>query len=162
MELGLKDIAFHVQKHKTPCAVVITSLLVRDKPLGVPASVRLVYWPCLLSNRWLIINKLRLDDTICSAVQSSKSWVTQRTIHDRWLVVHVTFGWSVYDVVNELLPDYKSQLSKLHTVVQLWKILRKFISRETDYSRCNYGSPVPFMGHIWRLGDSFWTALYLA
>ena len=39
MEHGLKDIAFYVQKHITPCTVVITSLLVRDKPLGTPASV---------------------------------------------------------------------------------------------------------------------------
>ena len=36
---GLKD----VQKHITPWAVVITSLLVRDKPIGVPASVKRVY-----------------------------------------------------------------------------------------------------------------------
>ena len=43
MEHGLKDIALYVQKH-TPCTVVITSLLVRDKPLEVPASVKRVYW----------------------------------------------------------------------------------------------------------------------
>ena len=43
MEHGLKDIAFYVQKHITPCTVVITSLLVRDKPLGVPASMKRVY-----------------------------------------------------------------------------------------------------------------------
>ena len=36
---GLKD----VQKHITPWAVVITSLLVRDKPIGAPASVKRVY-----------------------------------------------------------------------------------------------------------------------
>ena len=44
MEHGLKDIAFCVQKHVTHCTVVITSLLVRDKPLGAPASVKQVYW----------------------------------------------------------------------------------------------------------------------
>ena len=43
MEHGLKDIAFYVQKHITACTVVITSLLVRDKPLGAPASVKWVY-----------------------------------------------------------------------------------------------------------------------
>ena len=43
MEHGLKDIAFYFQKHITPCTVVITSLLVRDKPLGSPASVKQVY-----------------------------------------------------------------------------------------------------------------------
>ena len=44
MEHGLKDIVFYVQKHITPCTVVITSLLVRDKPPGSPASVKRVYW----------------------------------------------------------------------------------------------------------------------
>ena len=44
MEHGFKDIAFYVQKHITPCTIVITSLLVRDKPLGSPASVKGVYW----------------------------------------------------------------------------------------------------------------------
>ena len=43
MEHGLKDIAFYVQKHITPCTVVITSLLVHDKPLGAPTSVKRVY-----------------------------------------------------------------------------------------------------------------------
>ena len=41
MEHGLKDIVFYVQKHITPCTVVITSLLVHDKPLEAPASVKL-------------------------------------------------------------------------------------------------------------------------
>ena len=43
MEHGLKYSTFYVQKHITPCTVVITSLLVRDKPLGVPACVNRVY-----------------------------------------------------------------------------------------------------------------------
>ena len=34
--------AFYIQKHITPCTVVITSLLVRDKPLGASASVKRV------------------------------------------------------------------------------------------------------------------------
>ena len=40
MEHGLKYIAFYVLKHITHCTVVITSLLVRDKPLEAPASVK--------------------------------------------------------------------------------------------------------------------------
>ena len=35
---------FFVQKYITPCTVVITSVLVREKPLGSPASVKRVYW----------------------------------------------------------------------------------------------------------------------
>ena len=42
MKHGLKYIAFYVQKHITPCSVVITSLLVCNKPLEAPASVKLV------------------------------------------------------------------------------------------------------------------------
>ena len=44
MKHGLKDIAFYVQKHITHYIVVVTSPLVRDKPLGVPASVKHVYY----------------------------------------------------------------------------------------------------------------------
>ena len=43
MEHRLKNIALYVQKHITHCTVVKTSLLVRNKPLGVPASVKRVY-----------------------------------------------------------------------------------------------------------------------
>ena len=42
--MDLKILRFYVQKHITPCTIVITSLLVRDKPLGSPASVKGVYW----------------------------------------------------------------------------------------------------------------------
>ena len=49
--------------------------------------------------------------------------------------------------------------TKLHTVVRLWKICRKFISRKTDHSRCKYGLPFPFMGRIWWPGDRLQTAL---
>ena len=43
----------------------------------------------------------------------------------------------------------------------MWKakIFRKSVSRKTDYPVCNYGSPVTFMGRIWRPGDRLWTAL---
>ena len=44
MEHGSKDIAFYVQKHTAHWTVVITSLLVRDRPLGAPAYVKRVYW----------------------------------------------------------------------------------------------------------------------
>ena len=44
MEHGLKDIAFYGQKHITPCTIVITSRLVRGKPIEAPVSVKQVYW----------------------------------------------------------------------------------------------------------------------
>ena len=43
MEHGLKDIAFYVKKHITTRAVCYSFPVVRDKPLGAPAFVRLVY-----------------------------------------------------------------------------------------------------------------------
>ena len=49
--------------------------------------------------------------------------------------------------------------SKPHMVVNLRKIRRKFSNHKTDYSVCKYGSPVQFMGPIWRLGDRLCTAL---
>ena len=44
MEHGLKHIAPYVQQHITPCTVVITSLLVREKPLEAPASADVIKW----------------------------------------------------------------------------------------------------------------------
>ena len=47
MEHGFKDVAFYIQKHIALLAVCYNFPLVRDKPLGVSAFVRLVY--CLTS-----------------------------------------------------------------------------------------------------------------
>ena len=43
MEHGLKYITFYVQKHIAPLAVCYNLPLVCDKPLEVPAFVKLVY-----------------------------------------------------------------------------------------------------------------------
>ena len=43
MEHGFKDIAYYVHKRIVPLAVCYNSPLVRDKPPGAPAFVRLVY-----------------------------------------------------------------------------------------------------------------------
>ena len=40
----IKIYCVYVPKQITPCTVVITPLLVRDKPLEAPASVKRVYW----------------------------------------------------------------------------------------------------------------------
>ena len=50
MKHGLKYIAFYVQKHITPWTVVITSLLVRDKPQEAPANVKRVFLIWHISN----------------------------------------------------------------------------------------------------------------
>ena len=52
---GLKDIAFYVQNHITPCAVVITSVLVHDKPRGAPESMKRVY--CIRSFLWQVMTQ---------------------------------------------------------------------------------------------------------
>ena len=43
MELGIKDITFYVQNHIAPRAVCYNFPLIRDKPLVVPAFVKLFY-----------------------------------------------------------------------------------------------------------------------
>ena len=43
MEHGLKHITFNVQKHIAVNAMYYNPGLVRDKPLGAPASVKRVY-----------------------------------------------------------------------------------------------------------------------
>ena len=44
MEHGLKHITFYVQKYIAPLAMCHNPAIVHDKPLGAPASVKLVYW----------------------------------------------------------------------------------------------------------------------
>ena len=53
MEQGLKYIMFYVQKPIAPLTMCYNLLLVRNKPLGAPAFVKLVYshfshWECIL------------------------------------------------------------------------------------------------------------------
>ena len=45
MEHGLKHFSFYVQKHIVTMGMCYNPTLVRDKPLGTPASVKLVYCP---------------------------------------------------------------------------------------------------------------------
>ena len=44
MEQVLKHITFYVQNHRAPQAMCYNPLLVRDKMLGVPAFVKLIYF----------------------------------------------------------------------------------------------------------------------
>ena len=45
----IKRYCVYVKKHLTPCTVVITSLLVPNKLLRVPASVKRAFWLCRIS-----------------------------------------------------------------------------------------------------------------
>ena len=53
MEHGSKHITFYVQKHIAALAMCYNPALVRDKQLGAPASVKLVYW-LAASPVWLV------------------------------------------------------------------------------------------------------------
>ena len=76
MEHGLKDIAFYVQKHITPCTVVITSLLVPDKPHEAPASMKRVYYIC-------VSFKLMLEIDIMSiSWETGLPWMPQKPTDD--------------------------------------------------------------------------------
>ena len=93
MEHGLKDIAFYVQKHISLCTVVITSLLVRDKPPGAPASVKRVY---------------------CNVGEMPLKLFYQHGIkeHKQWKCVEIIFFWPSFQQLyvnigsgNGLVPD---------------------------------------------------------
>ena len=89
MEHGLKDIAFYVQKHITPCTVVKTSLLVRDKPLGAPASVKRVYFTYLTRTKNKSKSKLEQENVFKVGqynqynISSHLKWVlvADRSVH---------------------------------------------------------------------------------
>ena len=60
-------------------------------------------------------------------------------------------------MVGGLCCTYDAVWAKLHTVIKQRKIIQKYISHKTEYSRCNYGSRILFMGHIWWMGNRYWT-----
>ena len=60
-------------------------------------------------------------------------------------------------MVGGLCCTYDAVWAKLHTVIKQRKIIQKYISHKTEYSRCNYGSHILFMGHIWWMGNRYWT-----
>ena len=47
MDLGLKHISFYVQKRVVAMGMCYNPVLVRDKPLGSPTSVKRVYYDVL-------------------------------------------------------------------------------------------------------------------
>ena len=87
IEHGLKDIAFNVQKHITLCTVVVTSLLVRDKPLKAPASVKRVYWNNLRrlyrSYNWVMASRARAN-SLLGFVRTRDTLVTIRGFSRIW------------------------------------------------------------------------------
>ena len=83
----IKDIAFYVQKHITPCTVVITSLLVHDKPLGAPAYVKRVYWTPTNKLQWDFNQNIKhfiyenaSENIVCEkvAILSRGRWVNKQ------------------------------------------------------------------------------------
>ena len=56
---GLKLIMFYVQKHIAALGMCHNPALVRDKPLGVPTSVKLVYTSWILFIFTHLINQLQ-------------------------------------------------------------------------------------------------------
>ena len=63
--------SFMFKKHITPCTVVITSLLVRDKALEAPASVKRVYsgvLNCAFSFLKTVRSKTKYDHSVLAFV----------------------------------------------------------------------------------------------
>ena len=94
MEHGLKDIAIYVQKHTTPCTVVMTSLLVHDKSRGVPAFAKRVYW--LWYGR--IWNRLEFitDIQLMPRASTSNDFYTGRTYQRSFTENKILSIWQLY------------------------------------------------------------------
>ena len=103
MEHGLKHITFYVQKHITSLALCYNPSLVGGKPLGVQASVKLVYW-LLLPALWLVgiwdmTGWLVLSNVWLVGIwDMTFSWLELPAV---WLVAiwDVTFSWLVLPAV---------------------------------------------------------------
>ena len=64
MEHGLKHITFCVQKHIASLTICYNPSLVRDKPIGAPASVKFVCWSRDRMKLFVNLHKtLYIDDT---------------------------------------------------------------------------------------------------
>ena len=84
MDHGLKAIKFYVQKHITPCTVVTTSLLARDKPPGAPVSVKRVYRK---TPSYQYRNSHYKDKTVSRQSYCSDSLEPESLYHDRdWII----------------------------------------------------------------------------
>ena len=105
MKHGFKYIALYVQKHITPCTVVITSPLVRDKPFEAPAYVKRVYCHCIYIHPILHITRLYrflmrykcLHGPLCPVRrrQSSRYWLC-RAVWKRTDWLHWRQCWHVH------------------------------------------------------------------
>ena len=118
----IKYIAFYVQKHIAPWTVVITLLLVRDKPLGAPAFVKRVYCYYTCNSRghkyvFTRISKIKMLSYIDSlSLQYSKQNVSVLIGVTQWsLKIFFTPGSSDFFGLNY----YTSRLVSLLDVESL-------------------------------------------
>ena len=86
MEHGLNDGAFYVQKHITPCTVVITSMLVRDKPLGVPASMKRVYWTANITPDHFVLHALPISKRLHVRSFSFEAFARNGLCQNKWQI----------------------------------------------------------------------------
>ena len=89
---SIKDIAFYVQKHITPCTDVISSLLVRDKPVEAPASVKRVYNNIIaIANIYMNTNLIDVDKyTRRESIKNANTCTTEQNKLNR-----VYFIWGI-------------------------------------------------------------------
>ena len=135
MEHGLKDIAFYVKKNITPCTVVITSLLVRKKPVRAPASVKRVYWS-VETHRTATVTPPRNFDTECPSAPTL-TWIIGNAL------LRVRFSFSAHAIqLNHPLQCKQVVLSPRKSVKNLIFSLfsgengsKRWIFRQTEI--CN-------------------------
>ena len=69
MDHGLKHISFYVQKRVVAMGMCCNPVLVRDKPLGAPASVKWVYCDdSVLESRTFCLKSVYLTNAVKSLI----------------------------------------------------------------------------------------------
>ena len=135
MEHRLKDIAFYVQKHITPCMVVITSLVFRDKPLGTPASVKWVYYSTTYFTKILFLLVTGVPYIIChNCITYVVGLLLIELIH-AWLLLDKVHTWGTRSQRDRLCPCYRSRLCPYHALAKIaafrrlnQKVVHKMVS----------------------------------
>ena len=129
----IKDIAFYVQKHVTHCTVVITSQLVRDKPLGAPASVKRVLflptgsgcimmaisstasWRCYSNVKSVLFKLIIPNSSVDSLSKIALWWMPQNLTDDKSTLVLVMAWWhqEASQYLSHCWPDFCYNIASL-------------------------------------------------
>ena len=101
-EHGFEYIAFYVQKLTTPRAVCYNFPLVSDKPLGVPASLRQVYYG-------ISLHVLAANGTTAEVECGEDGCSTEGSENEACLPIDIPEGDNVFGGVKDCLKFVRSE-----------------------------------------------------